>query len=289
VQDEVSRSEMGRILGFVSSIAITGIILYGLIAESSISFGQPLRFIYAYAGIITIALILITSRIYLPIQTLESFVPKPKRDVIVMFLVGLQLIYFCMNVYADLAYFKTLWSKYTLPQIVICIALIPIVWGYIRGMRWAWALVFLFSIYILHEAILLKNEWNWLVDSNSLIPRWIALLEVFASSLCLRFLASTTKTHSINGLVFTRVLGAVAIVVGIIYARAVYFSLWSYWLRDLIWDLIGGYVTWGFIVGESALQPWMILALLWTCYAGICLASWIYMQTVSSIKKVGQV
>ncbi len=94
-------------------------------------------------------------------------------------------------------------------------------------------------------------------------------------------MASTAKTHSIDRLEFARVLGSVAIAVGAIYVKGGFspFGLWP-------WDLIRGYVNWDFIVGESALQPWMILALLWTCYAGLCLASWIYTQTASSKKSL---
>ena len=261
---------MSRVLGLLSTFAITGMILFGLAADFRISFDR--RYWASGAATLAIVLILATRRIYLPVKTLESLIPESKQDALVVLLVLLQTFYCLWEVFY--------WSSYLplmLPSIGIFVIVIVALPSYLNGRRWAWALIFLFSLYILHQAIFLENRWDW--DFDLYVPKWIALLDLTASALCLRFMASTAKTHSIDRLEFARVLGAVAIAVGAIYVKGGLspLGLWP-------WALIRGYADWDFIVGESALQPWMILALLWTCYAGLCLASWIYTQT-ASLKK----
>ena len=219
----------------------------------------------------TFAVGLATRRIYLPVKTLESLIPESKQDALVVLLVLLQTFY---------CFWEVFYSGCRLPLILPSIGILVIVIlalpSYLHGRGWAWALIFLFTLYILHQAILLKNRWDW--DFDSYVPKWIALLDLTASALCLRFMASTAKTHSIDRLEFARVLDAIAIAVGVIYVKGGFspLGLWP-------WDLIRGYVNWDFIVGESALQPWMILALLWTCYAGGYVISWIYAKTNSLV------
>jgi hypothetical protein len=222
-------------------------------------------------------LILATRRIYLPVKTLESLIPESKQDALVVLLVLLQSFYCFWEVFYSGSRLALM-----LPSLGTLLIVIVALSSYLKGRRWAWALIFLFSLYILHQAILLENRWDW--DFDPYVPKWIALLDLTASALCLRFMASNAKTHSIDRLEFARVLGAIAIAVGVIYAQGG-FSPWGLWP----WDLIRGYVNWDFIVEGSALQPWMILALLWTCYAGLCLASWIYTQAASSKKRAVRV
>jgi hypothetical protein len=134
--------------------------------------------------------------------------------------------------------------------------------GYIRGQRWAWAMIFLFSLYILHQAIILKLYWHGGIEHS------FAIVEIVASALCLRILSSTAKNHSICRQEFAKVLGAIAIAIAVIFVRGNYFPPISVMVPSVC-------SPWVSIETMSQITAWRMLMLLWCSYAGICILAWI--------------
>jgi len=134
--------------------------------------------------------------------------------------------------------------------------------GYVRGQKWAWAMIFLFSLYILHQTFILK------LYLHGGMERSLAILEIVASALCLRILSSTAKSHSICRGEFAKVLGAIAIAVAVIFVRGNYFPPISKMFVPTV-------SPWLSIESMSQITAWRMLMLFWCCYAGICLIVWI--------------
>jgi hypothetical protein len=189
-------------------------------------------------------------------KLIERFTPKSKLDAVVLFLVLLQMVY-------------CLWELSTHPLKYMLLGVYAIVFfalpAYLRGKKWAWALIFLFSVYILHQAIFLKH--NWYYESSYPSPLWLAILLIIASPLCLRVLGAGAKSHSIDRREFGKVLGAIALFAIIIFIRANLLSPGeAHYGRPL--------TRWEYLVYAKVFRwesDWMILALLWLSYAAIAI------------------
>jgi len=125
-------------------------------------------------------------------------------------------------------------------------------------------MIFLFSLYILHQAFLLRLYWNDGTEHS------LALLELVASAVCLRILSSTAKNHFICRGEFAKVLGAIAMAAAVIFVRGSYFPP----IRNLYIPSFS-ISPWVVIETMSQITAWRMLMLLWCCYAGICIIAWI--------------
>jgi hypothetical protein len=187
--------------------------------------------------------------------------PKSRLDTVVVFLVLLQIVYCCWEVFT--LHPKGSPWQFMLPSIAIYAIILFALPGYIRGQKWAWAMIFLFSLYVLHQTIILNQHWH---DG---IERSLALLEFVASPLCLWILSSTAKNHSICRQEFAKVLGAIAVTVAVIFVRGNYFS------PIVGLQFVRSFSPWVFIEAMSQITAWRMLMLLWCSYAGICIIAWI--------------
>jgi hypothetical protein len=185
---------------------------------------------------------------------------KTRPDAAVVFLVFLQIAYCCWEVFFSFPGIYPLRVK--LPAIVIYAIILFALPGYIHGHKWAWAMIFLFSLYILHQTFILKLYWH-----NGM-ERYLAILEIVASALCLRILSSTAKDHSICRREFAKVLGAIAIAVAVIFVRGNYIPPFSSIFAP-------SFSPWVSIESKSQITAWRMLMLVWCCYAGISLIAWI--------------
>jgi hypothetical protein len=183
--------------------------------------------------------------------------PKSRLDAAVVILVLLQMPYGC---------YEILQQQYSFASITIYVAVILALPAYVRVSKWAWALLFLFSVYILHSAIILYHNWYYAMDAY---PRWLALLQFGVSPLCLRTLGSQAKSHSIDIHEFAKVLGAIAIAAGLIFVRGKYFPAFAgiEFPRPVM--------RWEYLVEYAGFWWWRRLLLLCCCYAGICVFTWV--------------
>ncbi len=183
---------------------------------------------------------------------------KSRVDAAVVFLVCLQIAYCYWEIF--ICFGGVYPWRAILPAIATYSIIVFALLGYMRGQKWAWAMIFLFSLYILHQTLILKLYGG--------IERSFAIAEIIASALCMRILSSTAKDHSIGWREFAKVLSGIAIAVAVIVVRGNYFPPFS--------DMPNTTVSkWVFIELMSQITAWRMLLLFWCCYAGICLIIWI--------------
>jgi hypothetical protein len=190
--------------------------------------------------------------------------PTPKLNAAIVFLVLLQMAYACYEIREQ---------RYGIASIAIYVAVIVALPGYIRGSKWAWAMLFLFSVYILHEAIFLYHNWYYSPDAY---PRWLAVLQFAVSPLCLRVLGSGANSHSIDKQEFAKVFGSIPIAAGLIFIRGKYFSPFT------CIEFSRPVKRWEYLVDYSGFGWWRTLLLLWCCYAGICIMTWVTARYISA-------
>jgi len=183
--------------------------------------------------------------------------PKSRLDTVVVFLVLLQIVYCCWELFTRLAW------QFMLPSIATYAIVIFALPSYIRGRKWAWAMIFFFSLYIMHQTIILKLYWHGGIEHS------FAIVEIIASALCLRILSSTAKNHSICRMEFAKVLGAIAMTVAVIFVRGHYFPP----ISGII--IPSDFSPWVSIETLSQITAWRMLILLYFSYAGICIIAWI--------------
>ncbi len=192
--------------------------------------------------------------------------PKSRFDTAVVFLVFLQIAYCCWEVFLSPSGVYP-W-RVMLPAIATHSIIIFALPGYIRGQKWAWAMIFLFSLYILHQTFILKLYLHGGIEHS------FAIVEIVASALCLRILSSTAKNHSICRKEFAKVLGAIAMTVSVIFLRGNYFP------PILLDRFASAFSAWGSIEVMSQITAWRMLLLLYCSYAGICIIAWITAQYI---------
>ncbi len=190
---------------------------------------------------------------------------KSRLDAVVVFLVFLQITYCYWEVF--ISFGGVYGWRAILPTIATYSIIFVALPGYVRGQKWAWAMIFLFSLYILHQTFVLKLYWHGGIEHS------FAVTEIIASALCLRILSSTAKDHSICRGEFAKVLGAIAIAIAVIFVRGNYFPPG----RDILVPTVS---PWLFIESMSQITAWRMLMLFWCCYAGICLIVWITMRYI---------
>jgi hypothetical protein len=135
--------------------------------------------------------------------------------------------------------------------------------SYIRGQKWAWAMIFLFSVYVLHQTIIVKLYWH------SGIEKSFAIVEIVASALCLGILSSTAKNHCICRKELAKVLGAIAATAAVIFVRGNYFPP----IPDVI--ISSAFPSWVSIETLSQIAAWRMLMLLYCSYASIFIIAYI--------------
>lgn len=190
--------------------------------------------------------------------------PKSRLDAVVVFLVLIQMAYGCYEIHE---------LQYSIASISIYMTAIVSLLGYNSGNKWAWAILFLFSVYILHSAIFLYHNWYYAHDSYC---RWLAVLQFAVSPLCLRVLGSGVKSHSINRQEFAKIIGAIAITAGLIFIRGAYFPAF------VSIEFPRPVKRWEYLVEYSGFWWWKTLLLLWCCYAGICIVAWVTARYIST-------
>ncbi len=183
---------------------------------------------------------------------------KSKVDVAVVLLVCLQIAYCYWEVF--ICFGGAYPWRAILPPITTYSIIVFALLGYMRGQKWAWAMIFLFSLYILHQTFILRLYGG--------IERSFAITEIIASALCMRILSSTAKDHSIGWWEFSKVLSAIALAVAVIFVRGNYFPPDSTMFTTTV-------SQWVFIEMMSQMTAWRMLLLFWCCYAGICIIIWI--------------
>lgn len=193
--------------------------------------------------------------------------PKSKLDTAVVLLVFLQIVYCYWEAFLFLGTPRFYPWRFLLPAIATYAIILFALPGYIRGQKWAWAMIFLFSLYILHQTFILKLYGQRGMEGS------LAILEIVVSALCLRILSSTAKDHSIVRGEFAKVLGAIALAVAVIFVRGNYFSP----NVDLVVPSVS---PWLVIESNSQFTAWRMLMLLWCCYAGLCIIAWITAHTI---------
>jgi hypothetical protein len=185
---------------------------------------------------------------------------KSRLDAVVVILVFLQIAYCYWEPFIS---FRGVYPwRVILPAIATYSIIIFALPGYMRGQKWAWAMIFLFSLYILHQTFILRLYWHGGIEHS------FAIAEIVASALCMRILSSTAKDHSIGWWEFSKVLSAIAIAEAVIFVRGNYFPSDSTMFTTTV-------SQWVFIESMSQITAWRMLLLFWCCYAGICLIIWI--------------
>jgi hypothetical protein len=179
---------------------------------------------------------------------------KSRLDKVAVLLVLFQFLYCCWE-------FSTLHPKgvpwqIMLPVIAAYAIIIFVLPSYIRGQKWAWAVLFLFSTYVLHQTIIVKFYWH------SGIEQSFAIVEIVTSALCLRILSSTAKGHSISRHEFAKVFGAIALAVAVIFIRGNCFP-------PNPGIVASGFSSWVSMETMSQITAWRMLLLLYASYAGI--------------------
>jgi hypothetical protein len=187
--------------------------------------------------------------------------PKSRLDTVVVLLVLLQFLYCCWELFT--LHPKGLPWRFMLPSIATYTIIVFALPSYIRGQKWAWAMIFLFSVYILHQTIILKLYWH------SGIEKSFAIVEIVASVLCLRILSSTAKNHCICRKELAKVLGAIAVTVAVIFVRGNYFPP----IPGVI--IPSDFSSWVSIETMSQITAWRMLMLLYCSYAGIFIVAYI--------------
>jgi hypothetical protein len=180
---------------------------------------------------------------------------KSRLDTVAVLLVLFQFLYCCWEL--STLHPKGVPWQIMLPVIATYAIIIFALPSYIRGQKWAWAMLFLFSIYVLHQTIIVKFYWH------SGIEQSFAIVEIVASALCLRILSSTAKNHSICRQEFAKVLGAIAVTVAVIFIRGNYFPP----IPGII--ITSGFSSWVSMETMSQITAWRMLLLLYGSYAGI--------------------
>ncbi len=189
-----------------------------------------------------------------PMNTLIGS-PKSRLDTVAVFLVLLQIIYCCWELFT--LHPKSLPWHFMLLSIATYAIIIFALPGYIRGKKWAWAVIFLFSLYILHQTFILKLYGG--------LERSFTIVEIIVSVLCLRILSSTAKGHSICRKEFVKILVAIAIAVAVIFVRGNYFSPF------VGHQFVSAFSRWVSMEAMSQITAWKMLLLLYCSYAGICI------------------
>ena len=189
--------------------------------------------------------------------------PKSRLDWAVVLLVLLQMFYVCWEI---------VWQQYRYEPIAVYLCVLLVLPCYMRGSGWAWAMLFLFSVHILHEAIFLYHNWYY---DNDAYPRWLAFLQFAASPLCLRILALRVKDYSVDWGEFSRVLGAIAITAVLIFIRGAYFSPFA------CIEFSRPVSRWEYLVDYSGFTLCWTLLLLWCCYAAISTVTWLAARHLS--------
>jgi hypothetical protein len=77
---------------------------------------------------------------------------------VVVLLVFIEMSYACWEI---------VWQQYGYQPIVVYFYLLWVLPCFLRGSRWAWGMLFLFSVHILHEAIFLYHSWYYSNDAYS--------------------------------------------------------------------------------------------------------------------------
>ncbi len=188
-----------------------------------------------------------------------------RLDLFVAVLVLLQMSYGVWEIH---------YQQYSFASIAIYATAILTLLAYMRGNKMAWGMLFMFCLYILHEAICLYHNWYYAMDDY---PRWLAVLQFAVAPVCLRVLAARTKSHSINRHEFAKVLGAVAIAAGMIFIRGKYFPAFGGI------EMSRPVKMWEYLVDYSGFALWRTLLLMWCCYAGISILVWTYRSKCSAL------
>jgi hypothetical protein len=183
--------------------------------------------------------------------------PKSKLDCVLVLLVLIQIVYACWEI---------MWQQYSYQPIAVYLCVLLVLPCYMRGSRWPWAMLFLFSVHILHAAIFLYHNWYY---NNDAYPRWLAILQFAASPLCLRVLGSQAKEHSIDWGEFAKVLGAIAITAGLIFIRGEYFPAFA------CIEFSRPVKRWEYLVDYSGFSLCWTLLVLWCSYSVISVLAWL--------------
>jgi hypothetical protein len=186
---------------------------------------------------------------------------KSRLDTIAVLLVLFQFLYCCWELFT--LHPQNIPWQIMLPLIATYAIIIFTLPGYFRGQKWAWAMLFLFSIYVLHQTIIVKFYWHGGIE------QFFAIVEIVASALCLRILSSTAKSHSICRKEFAKVLGTIAITIAVIFVRGNYFPP----IYDIVIPSI--FSSRVFVETMSQITAWRMLILLYCSYAGIFIIAFI--------------
>jgi len=187
--------------------------------------------------------------------------PKSKLDTAAVFLVILQWLYCAWELVT--LHPKGLPWQFMLPAVATYSLIVFALPGYFRGKQWAWDLIFLFSVYVLHQAIIMKLYWHGGIEQS------FAVVEIVASLLCLRILCSAAKLHSICRKEISKVLGAIAVTLAVIFVRGEYFPP----IPDVIVSSFS--LSWVSVETMSQITAWRMLLLLYCGYAGIFMITFI--------------